>query len=209
MIAACRCVLRQLQRVRALLGCTLNLLACMPAPIAARRVQVLSTGRHHDIRANHRALADWLEELRKDGRYYVTPGGSNDDWYWMYAAVAARRKGLLVRQAGMLSARCGTGAGRCMHASACMSKSAPAARACCWQVTNDLLRDHVWNLLRPKHMLKWTQRHIARYSFNFAKTEVHLDYPKPYTPCVQQLGDAAWLLPAAGGEGRWLCVQPE
>jgi proteinaceous RNase P len=31
-------------------------------------------------------------------------------------------------------------------------------------VTNDQLKDHVWAMLRPKHILKWRERHIARYS---------------------------------------------
>jgi hypothetical protein len=61
-------------------------------------------------------------------------------------------------------------------------------------------------------MLKWTQRHIVRYHFNFYKTEVFLQYPKPYTPCVQQFKlqqqqAPLWLLPCVGGQ-QWLCVQP-
>jgi proteinaceous RNase P len=71
------------------------------------------------------------------------------------------------------------------------------------QVSNDQLRDHVWNLLRPKHMLKWTQRHIIRFAFNFHKTQAYLQNPLPYTPCVQQVGQqGVWLLPEAGeGQG--------
>jgi proteinaceous RNase P len=92
------------------------------------------------------------------------------------------------------------------------------------QVSNDQLRDHVWNLLRPKHMLKWTQRHIIRFTFNFHKTEAYLRNPLPYTPCVQHFAEqAVWLLPEAaaaageeeGVEGgdeekqqlRWLCCK--
>jgi proteinaceous RNase P len=29
-------------------------------------------------------------------------------------------------------------------------------------ISNDELRDHIWSLLRPKHFLKWKERHIAR-----------------------------------------------
>lgn len=92
---------------------------------------------------------------------------------------------------------------------------------CLLQVSNDQLRDHVWNLLRPKHMLKWTQRHIIRYYFNFAKTEAFLQYPLPYTPCVQHFVEqAVWLLPLAQQQGgseaveaaqkqphKWLCIR--
>eukprot|EP00879_Flechtneria_rotunda_P013849 GHRR01014465.1.p1 GENE.GHRR01014465.1~~GHRR01014465.1.p1 ORF type:complete len:236 (+),score=83.39 GHRR01014465.1:2329-3036(+) len=136
----------------------------------AKILLVLHAGRHHSIRQHNPELFDWLEGLQKQGGYYVTPGGSNDDWYWMYATVHARENGLLM--------------------------------------SNDLLRDHVWNLLRPKHMLKWTQRHIVRYSFNYEKTEIRLQHPLPYTPCVQQLVDDVWLLPSADREGQWLCCKP-
>jgi hypothetical protein len=97
---------------------------------------------------------------------------------------------------------------------------------CALQVSNDQLRDHVWNLLRPKHMLKWTQRHIIRFSFNFHKTEAYLQNPLPYTPCVQHFPQqGVWLLPETaaaavgseeeGVEGedgrqrqlRWLCCK--
>ena len=37
-----------------------------------------------------------LERLRADNCFYATPHGSNDDWYWMYAAVTAGSRGLLV-----------------------------------------------------------------------------------------------------------------
>lgn len=37
-----------------------------------------------------------LARLRGEGRLYAAPHGSNDDWYWLHAAVAARGGGLLV-----------------------------------------------------------------------------------------------------------------
>ena len=37
-----------------------------------------------------------LDGLRSEHCFYSTPHGSNDDWYWMYAAVAAGPQGLLV-----------------------------------------------------------------------------------------------------------------
>ncbi|KAF8071299.1 hypothetical protein HT031_001382 [Scenedesmus sp. PABB004] len=151
--------------------------AVRAASPGAKILLVLHAGRHADVRANHRALHEWLESLRRGGEFYVAPAGSNDDWYWLYATVAARARGLLV--------------------------------------SNDQLRDHVWSLLRPKHMLKWAQRHIVRFSFNFEKTQAFLAFPLPYTPCVQHdAATGAWLLPSGGGGGgaasgerRWLCCR--
>jgi proteinaceous RNase P len=37
-----------------------------------------------------------LDRLRGENCFYATPAGSNDDWYWMYAAVAAGTSGVLV-----------------------------------------------------------------------------------------------------------------
>ena len=56
---------------------------------------------------------------------FTTPGGSNDDWYWLYAAVTAGPEGKLV--------------------------------------TNDELRDHVFQMLpAPRLFYKWKERHQAR-----------------------------------------------
>jgi hypothetical protein len=53
---------------------------------------------------------------------FTTPGGSNDDWYWLYAAVLAGASGRLV--------------------------------------TNDELRDHVFQMLpAPRLFYKWKERH--------------------------------------------------
>lgn len=59
------------------------------------------------------------------------------------------------------------------------------------QVSNDQLRDHVWNLLRAKHFLKWRERHIINFDFPRTPT-MGYDFdsplllpPKPFTRCVQ------------------------
>jgi hypothetical protein len=62
-------------------------------------------------------------------------------------------------------------------------------------------------MLRPKHFLRWKDRHIARYSFP-ATGGVQLQEPPPFTACVQQLGGGTWMLPAAGRPGVWLLVAP-
>lgn len=62
-------------------------------------LQVLHSGRHNMIRQEHKEVFQWLEKLRLSGNFIIAPAGSNDDWYWMYAAVMAREKGMLVRVA--------------------------------------------------------------------------------------------------------------
>ncbi|KAF5842544.1 hypothetical protein DUNSADRAFT_6394 [Dunaliella salina] len=49
-----------------------------------------------DPEANTPEVQAFLESLRRRKAFYYTPMGSNDDWYWMYAAVRAKHKGLLV-----------------------------------------------------------------------------------------------------------------
>jgi proteinaceous RNase P len=72
-------------------------------------------------------------------------------------------------------------------------------------VSNDLLRDHIFQLLRPKHFIKWSERHVARYTFT-PDARLSLQYPAPFTACVQQLPNGAWMVPRS--DGTWLCAQP-
>jgi hypothetical protein len=65
------------------------------------------------------------------------------------------------------------------------------------QVSHDQMRDHVWSMLRPKHMLKWKQRHMIDYTFSFNKDVFYPQEPRPYTPCVQEVRPGVWLLPSA------------
>jgi proteinaceous RNase P len=82
------------------------------------------------------------------------------------------------------------------------------------QLSNDKLRDHVWSLLRPKHFLKWKERHIINYDFpratdgsnGYQFDKPQFFYPKPYTTCVQQLKPGVWMVP--GPEDTWWCVKP-
>ncbi|KAL4448170.1 hypothetical protein ABPG75_005389 [Micractinium tetrahymenae] len=71
-------------------------------------------------------------------------------------------------------------------------------------VSNDEMRDHIFQLLAPKYFLKWKQRHQVKYRFSTAGLE--LDYPAPYTTCVQQLECGSWVFP--GADGSWLCAKP-
>ena len=125
---------------------------------------------------------------------YAAPHGSNDDWYWLHAAVAAGSKGLLV--------------------------------------SNDEMRDHVFQLLSPRFAARWKDRHQVKYSFygNYhlgsaalynnngygngnngnsnSGVSAKLILPPPFSECSQRLpGTGAWLFPravassAAAGEG--------
>jgi proteinaceous RNase P len=89
-----------------------------------------------------------------------------------------------------------------------LTRRAPRATCAPTQVSNDQMRDHVWSMLRPKHMLKWKERHVVRYEFNFAKTVFTPREPLPYTPCVQQCASGVWLLPSADAAKGWLLVRP-
>lgn len=46
-------------------------------------------GRTKDPKALAGPGARLLEQLREAGSFYAADYGSNDDWYWMYAAVRA------------------------------------------------------------------------------------------------------------------------
>jgi len=102
-----------------------------------------------------------LNSLTEQNRFYAAPMGSNDDWYWMYAAVVAGTNGVLV--------------------------------------SNDEMRDHLFNLLAPKYFKKWKQRHQTRYSFSGDPDTLVLENPPPFTRCTQVLrkenGATSWMFP--------------
>ncbi|CAO2195998.1 unnamed protein product [Urochloa humidicola] len=70
-----------------------------------------------------------IETWRANGALYTTPSGSNDDWYWLYAAIKLN----------------------------------------CLLVTNDEMRDHIFELLGSSFFPKWKQRHRVKYTFNKGK----------------------------------------
>ncbi|XP_021901421.1 proteinaceous RNase P 2 [Carica papaya] len=84
-----------------------------------------------------------VEEWMDNGVVYKTPHGSNDDWYWLYAAVKLR----------------------------------------CLLVTNDEMRDHIFELLGSSFFLKWKERHQVRYTF--PKGSLKLQMPSPYSLAIQ------------------------
>jgi proteinaceous RNase P len=125
--------------------------------------------------------------------FYAAPHGSNDDWYWLYACLAAGERGLLI--------------------------------------SNDEMRDHVFQLLSPAFFARWKGRHQVRYEVGPGGggarepappasaspplwgpgRHAALHFPPPYSACAQQVaGSGAWLFPAMEPpvRGQWLCARP-
>ncbi|XP_061977360.1 proteinaceous RNase P 2-like [Populus nigra] len=109
-------------------------------------------------------IQEWIE---KDV-LYTTPHGSNDDWYWLYAAVKLR----------------------------------------CLLVTNDEMRDHIFELLGSDFFVKWKERHQVRYTF--VKGNLELQMPPLFSIVIQESENGSWHVPVAGDGNdspqSWLCV---
>ncbi|XP_055829631.1 proteinaceous RNase P 2 [Solanum dulcamara] len=110
-----------------------------------------------------------LEEWINENILYGTPFGSNDDWYWLYAAV--KRKCLLV--------------------------------------TNDEMRDHIFELLGSSFFARWKERHQVKYTF--LKGEIKLLMPPTYSAVFQESKNGSWHVPLAGeaveaSSRTWLCI---
>lgn len=110
-----------------------------------------------------------LDEWTQKGVLYGTPYGSNDDWYWLYAAVKLK----------------------------------------CFLVTNDEMRDHIFELIGSDFFVKWKERHQIRYTFVKGVVELHM--PPPYSVVIQESENGAWHVPLAGecndeSSRTWLCI---
>ncbi|KAH8510389.1 hypothetical protein H0E87_008088 [Populus deltoides] len=114
--------------------------------------------------STRKLIQEWIE---KDV-LYTTPHGSNDDWYWLYAAVKLR----------------------------------------CWLVTNDEMRDHIFELLGSDFFVKWKERHQVRYTF--VKGNLELQMPPLFSIVIQESENGSWHVPVAGDGNdspqSWLCV---
>lgn len=132
-----------------------------------RPLVILHVNRTRGGPANTHKAKSLLKGLNEEHCFYAAPQGSNDDWYWMYAAVSAGQEGILI--------------------------------------SNDEMRDHLFNLLAPKYFNKWKQRHQMRYTFSGEPSSLQFQNPPPYTRCTQQLG-TSWMFPMANEE-KWLCAK--
>ncbi|KAJ0973427.1 hypothetical protein J5N97_021386 [Dioscorea zingiberensis] len=111
-----------------------------------------------------------IEAWRAKGVLYTTPSGSNDDWYWLYAAVKLK----------------------------------------CLLVTNDEMRDHIFELLGSNFFSKWKGRHQVKYTF--AKGVLVLHMPPSYSVVIQESETGSWHVPIYdknSGELQrdWLCAK--
>jgi proteinaceous RNase P len=110
-----------------------------------------------------------LESWQRAGALYATPPGSNDDWYWLYAAVIYRS--LLV--------------------------------------TNDEMRDHLFQLLGTSFFPRWKENHQVRLTFSGRGWNFHL--PPPYSIVIQESEDGSWHVPTTNGDDiekprQWICA---
>ncbi|XP_027342432.1 proteinaceous RNase P 2 isoform X2 [Abrus precatorius] len=110
-----------------------------------------------------------VEEWTNNGVLYTTPTGSNDDWYWLFAAVKLR----------------------------------------CLLVTNDEMRDHIFELIGSNFFKKWKERHQVHYTF--IKGNLKLQMPPSHSFVIQESERGSWhvpLTPETGDESLacWLCI---
>lgn len=119
--------------------------------------------------AQHPNNKKLLEHWKNSGALYATPLGSNDDWYWLYAAVSGK----------------------------------------CLLVTNDEMRDHLFQLLGTSFFPRWKEKHQIRLSF--AQREPTLHMPPPYSIVIQESEKGSWHVPTITGDDletprQWLCA---
>ncbi|KVI10955.1 proteinaceous RNase P 1, chloroplastic/mitochondrial [Cynara cardunculus var. scolymus] len=125
-------------------------------------------GQHTGNPRNKTALQQWNES----GALYVTPQGSNDDWYWLYAAISSK----------------------------------------CLLVTNDEMRDHLFELLGTNFFPRWKEKHQVRLSLTSNGLQFHM--PPPYSIVIQESERGRWHIPTVCRDDletnrQWVCAQPD
>uniref|UniRef100_A0A5B7BWT7 ribonuclease P n=1 Tax=Davidia involucrata TaxID=16924 RepID=A0A5B7BWT7_DAVIN len=110
-----------------------------------------------------------LESWKKSGALYATPPGSNDDWYWLYAAISCK----------------------------------------CLLVTNDEMRDHLFQLLGTSFFPRWKEKHQVRLTLSRRGPTFHM--PPPYSIVIQESEQGGWHVPTVTGDDletprQWVCA---
>ncbi|KAE9445888.1 hypothetical protein C3L33_22207, partial [Rhododendron williamsianum] len=110
-----------------------------------------------------------LESWNKSGALYATPRGSNDDWYWLFAAVSCN----------------------------------------CLLVTNDEMRDHLFQLLGTNFFPRWKEKHQVRLATSNGRPELRM--PPPYSIVIQESEQGSWHVPTVIGDDletprQWICA---
>uniref|UniRef100_A0A0D9XNB0 Uncharacterized protein n=1 Tax=Leersia perrieri TaxID=77586 RepID=A0A0D9XNB0_9ORYZ len=86
---------------------------------------------------------------------------------------------------------------------------ANSIRLNCLLVTNDEMRDHIFELLGSSFFPKWKQRHQVKYTFSKGKAVLMM--PPPYSSEIQESEMGSWHVPMEekAGDERvriWLCI---
>ncbi|KAJ0989250.1 hypothetical protein J5N97_007606 [Dioscorea zingiberensis] len=109
-----------------------------------------------------------LEKWKNADCIYATPTGSNDDWYWLYAAIKC--KSLII--------------------------------------TNDEMRDHIFQILGNDFFPKWKERHQVHFSYRDGRFEFRM--PPPCSIVIQESEQGHWHIPVSSDHRMkdvyWLCV---
>ncbi|KAK7319984.1 hypothetical protein RJT34_04713 [Clitoria ternatea] len=111
-----------------------------------------------------------IDKWNNANALYATPFGSNDDWYWLYAAIKFK----------------------------------------CLLVTNDEMRDHLFQLLGNDFFPRWKERHQVRFSFSYTGSPV-FHMPPPCSVVIQESEEGHWHIPIETelnyeSDRRWLCI---
>ncbi|KAK9997102.1 hypothetical protein SO802_021788 [Lithocarpus litseifolius] len=106
--------------------------------------------------AQHPNNKKLLENWKNSGALFATPT-SNDDWYWLYAAVSCK----------------------------------------CLLVTNDEMRDHLFQLLGISFFPKWKEKHQIQLSFPRHEPTLHM--PPPHSIILQESEKGSWHVPTITG----------
>ncbi|KAK9061090.1 hypothetical protein SSX86_018270 [Deinandra increscens subsp. villosa] len=83
----------------------------------------------------------------------------------------------------------------------------------CMLVTNDEMRDHIFELLGRSFFPRWKERHQVHYTF--PKGQPKLEMPPSYSLVIQESERGAWHVPLTGEYNdetlrTWLCItRPE
>lgn len=107
------------------------------------------------------------------GIVYKTLPGTNDDWFWLFAAlVQEAQPGVMV-------------------------------------ISNDLMRDHHFQMLAPRAFTRWRERHQVKFRFEYDEMrggfEPIFSFPTQYSHRMQpSVSGVAWYFPVADTKAGWL-----
>ena len=126
-----------------------------------------------------------VDRWEREELMFVVEPGNNDDWYWLFACLD--RSALRERARG--TAGDGENAG---------------SKEQLWVVTNDLMRDHHFQMLSHRAFQRWRERHQVFYDMggSQARPEIQIYPPKPYSHRTQVIGASVYIPNEKDGE--WL-----